>query len=214
MWVAVRVCASERGPAVASQEMPTSSRAQTAPSSKVSVVNVERMFGAMPLEQVSSCGGTTRESEQTPMIGAPAGSSGVEGKSLELRSTEAIERTSTQLRNVSMILLASVILLLLFMLTLCVMFGMLMTRLNETLDEISETISPATLSAAVHTIQASLENGLKTSNNVLDFSTDIASTGMVITQALNTTGQLIERGNEVALKLLEHPTLTVALGTR
>lgn len=188
-------------------------RAQTAPS-KASVVSVERMFGAMPLEQPPpSCGGA-RESEQTPMIGAPGNALDVEKKSLELRQTIAVENTARQLKNVSMILLVSVVLLLLFMLTLCVMLGMLMTRLNETLDEISETISPATLSTAVKTIQASLDNGLQTTNNVLTFSSDIAATGEVITQALNTTGQLIERGNEVALKLLAHPTLTVALGTR
>ena len=175
-------------------------------ATSASVVAVERMFNGIPLQS----GG---DGERVPMIGANGDGLELSNKSLELRSTEAIERTARNLKSVGKILVVSVVALVLFTASISTITGIFLHRLSSTLDEVSDTLSPSALSAAVTKVQGTLDNGLVASANARHFSEDVTSMGESLTASLNLTAALIERGNEVAMKLLDHPTVVMSLGS-
>lgn len=172
-------------------------RAQTLPTE---VLSVHKMFS-----------GIVRNQQETAPIAAQADEE-LAGKSLELRQTEALERTSRNLKSVGRVLVVSVIALVAFTASISTITAIFLQRLSATLDEVSDTLSPSALSAAVTKIQGTLDNGLAASGNVRMFSEDVTSMGESLTASLNLTAALIERGNEVAMALLSHPTVTMTLG--
>ena len=124
---------------------------------------------------------------------------------LENRRVKAISRASQAM-------VASTCLLLLLVLGLLLVVAIMMNRLNDSIAEIADAVGPAAVANAMATVQKSLENVQGTSGNFLSASSSIDAMGSQMLIAVNESISILTNTNQMAEKLLAHPTIQMQLG--
>lgn len=110
-------------------------------------------------------------------------------------------------------MLASTCLLLVLVLALVVTVGVSLSSLNETLRDISAQIGPQAVSSAVASVQQALDNTVGTTQNFFALSSSADEMGLQLLAALNESTAILDKTNRLAGDLLQHPTISMALGS-
>lgn len=128
------------------------------------------------------------------------------------RAAIAQERLTHQVRNLSCVLLLITLLLLGFTVSVVTALYSFLGSMTSALDSIKDTLSPATLQRAVGSMQGSLDHVYDATSNMLNITDDTETLAEYMIRTANNTANLMERANAMGAHLLEHPTVTLALG--
>lgn len=177
----------------------------------VTTLGVEGIFREMPLKKRGA------STEETAALADEAGGSATgrnppDERSLALRQVEASESLARHLARTSYVLGAVTLILLIFCATVAIQLSLFLSSISESVDTISNTLTPATVSSAVESVQDSLSMTRSSVANFFDFSTDVSQMGEYIVTSLNRTSELVEQFNVVGSRLLDHPVLQMRLG--
>ena len=142
-------------------------------------------------------------------LSVPATSDSERASLVELSKHDVEQARIRAMQRAGTVMLASTALLLVLVLGLLITLAAGMANLNSHLRTISDTLSPATVSAAVGSVTHSLDNVAKSSDNVLMLSGDAGTVGERLVEAANQTVTLLHTANAMASSLMAHPTLTI-----
>jgi len=127
-------------------------------------------------------------------------------------ATDAQQAALRELKIIGRTLLATNLIFVIFLTTLLIILGVAASQLASSVADIADTISPATVSQAVASVQATLDAGFDSADNLRHFTSSTSSMGVLLVDALNGTTALIEKANLAAENLLEHPRVEMILG--
>ena len=143
--------------------------------------------------------------ERQGMIGAEAMGGGA-GDAGDAAATMLAIR---ELRTIARTMMASTLIFLGFVIALSLTVGIAATSIATSLRDISATLSPETVQAAVGGIQNTINAGFHSASNVESFTADTAQMGTLLIEALNGTVELINQGNAMAEKLVTNPSMQI-----
>ena len=132
---------------------------------------------------------------------------------VELAKQDVEVTRAKALIRASHAMLASTCLLLVLVLALVVTVGVSLSSLNETLQDISDQIGPQAVSSAVTSVQKVLDNTVGTTQNFFALSSNADKMGLQLLAALNESTAILDKTNRLATDLLQHPTISMALGS-
>ena len=85
-------------------------------------------------------------------------------------------------------------------------------RIADSIRDISETLSPHTVATMVATMQNTLNSGFASAKNLEHLTASSGDMGDLLIQAMNRSVLLVETTNQMATRMLTHPSIHMVLG--
>lgn len=160
-----------------------------------------------------------RTSAQRPtgvLPDAESGQSTIKGSGADNLDTQlaTLRRLAVAMERLSASMTIVLVLLLFMTIGIIAAVAITASRMSSAIEEISESVSPVTISAMSDNVLSGTNMGRMSMQNVLD-ATESAKTIMARTlDTLNTTTDIIENANTLMAEVVQHPRLSLEVGGR
>ena len=116
------------------------------------------------------------------------------------------------LKSIAKIMVATNVLFMVFLVIVITIATVAATNIADSVRDIAETLSPATVASMVHTMENTLTSGFRSAKNLEHLTGSSQEMGSYMLSALNETVHLIETANTFGERLLTHPNIRMSLG--
>ena len=117
-----------------------------------------------------------------------------------------------QLKRISTILAVTNAAFMLFIVVIVTLATISAMRIADSVRDIAETLSPQTVATMVGTMEDTLNSGFASAKNLEHLTGSSGDMGDYLLQAMNRSVLLVDTANQMASRMLNHPSIHMVLG--